>query len=113
MRPGDVYMADLPQSDGREQSGMRPVLVLQDDGYAGHSPTVLIVPTTGTLAATRFVGTILMPATPGNGLTKDSVLLVFQFRAIDRSRFGRRLGATEPAILAQVYQTLDRLTGHP
>lgn len=113
MPVGDIYWADLPPSDGREQSGRRPVLVLQDDGYAGSLPTALIVPLTSTRAAGRFPGTVFLPATRANGLTADSVLLVFQTRALDRTRFGLRIGVVEPAILAQVYQALDQLTGHP
>jgi mRNA interferase MazF len=113
MDVGDLFWGDLPSTDGREQSGRRPVMVLQDDAYAGRLPTVLIVPLTSSTAATRYPGTVLIPATAANGLSSDSVLLVFQLRALDRNRFGSYIGAVEPAILAQVYQALDKLTGHP
>jgi mRNA-degrading endonuclease toxin of MazEF toxin-antitoxin module len=63
MAVGDIHWADLPRADGREQSGRRPVMLLQDDGYAGSLPTVLIVPMTSALAALRFPGTVLIPAT--------------------------------------------------
>lgn len=113
MDVGDLFWADLPTTDGREQSGRRPVMVLQDDSYAARVPTVLIVPLTSSTTTTRYPGTVLIPATAANGLTSDSVLLVFQLKALDRKRFGSYIGAAEPAILAQVYQALDRLTGHP
>lgn len=113
MDVGELCWADLPTTDGHEQSGRRPVMVIQDDSYAGQLPTVLIVPLTSTRAAARFPGTVFIPATTGNGLAADSVLLIFQVRALDRTRFGRRIGVVEPAILTQVYQTLDQLTGHP
>lgn len=113
MPVGDLFWADLPPSDGHEQSGRRPVMVFQDDGYARSLPTVIIIPLTSTRTASRFPGTVVIPATATNGLTSDSVLLVFQLRALDRSRLGSRIGAIEQAILDQVYQTLDRLTGHP
>jgi mRNA interferase MazF len=113
MPVGDIHWAILPRSDGYEQSGRRPVMILQDDGYAGSLPTVLIVPLSSSLAAQRFPGTVLLPATAENGLATDSVLLVFQVRALDRRRLQSRIGAAEPAVVAQVYQALDQLTGHP
>src|SRR5689334_11859974 len=113
MTVGDIFWADLPGTDGHEQSGRRPVMILQDDSYGGFLPTVLIVPITSTQAALKFRGTVAIPATSANGLAYDSVLLVFQLRTLDRIRFGTQLGATEQTVLDQVYKTLDNLTGHP
>lgn len=111
MQPGEVWQIDYPQTDGREQAGKRPALVLQHDGYARNSPLVLTIPFTTTTGTTRFPAVIPVPTTAGNGLTADSFLLVFQIRATDRTRVRSLLGVVEPAILAQVYEALDRLTG--
>lgn len=113
MPVGDIVWADLPGTDGHEQSGRRPVMVLQDDGYAGILPTVLIVPMTSARAALRFPGTVMIAATSTNGLAYDSVLLVFQLRTLDRSRFLQPIGMAEAGVVAQVYKALDTLTGHP
>ena len=113
MAPGDLYWADLPDMAGREQHGYRPVLILQDDGYAARLPTMLVVPLTKTRAAAGFPGSVVIPATTANGLTYDSVALVSQTRACDRTRFGVLIGVVEPAVLTQVYAILDRLTGRP
>ena len=113
MPVGDIYWGNLPPSDGHEQSGRRPVMILQDDGYAGSLPTVIIIPMSSSLAALRFPGTVAITATSANGLAYDSVLLVFQIRALDRSRLGRRIGTAEPVVVAQVYEALDKLTAHP
>ena len=113
MPVGEIVWADLPASDGHEQSGRRPVMISQDDGYAGSLSTVLIVPMTSSLAVLRYPGTVAITATPANGLAYDSVLLVFQIRALDLSRLGRMIGTAEPAIVAHVYEALDKLTGHP
>ncbi len=113
MPVGDIVWADLPPSDGHEQSGRRPVMIFQDDGYARSLPTTLIIPLTSSWAALRLPGTVAMPATTASGLAYDSVLLVFQIRALDRRRLGARIGTAEPNVIAQVYQALDALTGHP
>jgi mRNA interferase MazF len=113
MAIGDIVWADLPPSDGYEQSGRRPVMIFQDDGYAGSLPTTLIIPMTSSLAALRFPATVAIPATAANGLAHDSVLLVFQIRVLDRKRLGRRIGTAEASVVAHVYEALDKLTGHP
>jgi mRNA interferase MazF len=110
---GDIVWADLPPSDGYEQAGRRPVLILQDDGYARSLPTIIIIPISSSSAALRFPGTVEIPATDANGLTYDSVILVFQIRALDRRRLRAQIGVADQAVLAQVYQSLDQLTGHP
>jgi mRNA interferase MazF len=112
MRPGDVYEVDHPSVDGREQAGQRPSLILQDEAFAGRSPLVVTIPFT-TAAVTRFPAVIPVAASTANGLTQDSFLLVFQVRASDRARIKKKLGTVDPAVLAQVYAALDKLTGRP
>lgn len=112
MKPGDIYWVDLPPSQGREQAGRRPAIVLQDDGYAGGLPLFIAVPLTTAAASRRFAGTVPIPATADNGLSQDSVALVFQLRALDRRRLRERIGTIGAEALATIYHELDRLTGH-
>jgi mRNA-degrading endonuclease toxin of MazEF toxin-antitoxin module len=60
MTPGEIYWVDLPPANGREQSGRRPAVALQDDGVAGASPMVLAAPMTSATAASRFPGTVVV-----------------------------------------------------
>ena len=43
---GDVYIAELGENYGHEQSGTRPVIIMQNDVGNYFSPTVTIVPLT-------------------------------------------------------------------
>ncbi len=111
MRRGDICLVRLPPADGREQAGTRPAIIVQDP-IAGRSlPTVLVIPLTSQLAATRFPGTLVIEPDVHNGLTTTSVALVFQTRAIDRRRLGPRLGAIRTGQLDQLFQILDQLVG--
>ena len=47
LRRGDIYSADLSPSVGSEQSGSRPVLVLQNNIGNCFSPTIIIAAITG------------------------------------------------------------------
>jgi mRNA-degrading endonuclease toxin of MazEF toxin-antitoxin module len=89
-------------------------MVLQDDAVGQTSPLVLTIPLTTTPGlGRRYPAVVFVPADAANGLAADSYALVFQLRATDRRRFRNRVGVVSAAVLAQVYQALDRLTGHP
>ena len=45
-RRGDCYWADLDPTEGHEQAGRRPVLVLSDDRYNERSGMIVMVPLT-------------------------------------------------------------------
>jgi len=86
-------------------------MVIQDDGYAGKLPTVLVVPLTSTHNALRFAGTTLIVATTESGLRNDSVALVFQCVAIDRNQIGEQMGQVTDQERIQVLDELKKLTG--
>jgi mRNA interferase MazF len=111
VKPGEVYLVRYPDSNGHEQAGRRPSIVLQDDSFAAKSPFVLALPLT-TTAVTRFPGVVFVPADAQNGLSSDSYAMVFQLRATDRRRFLSKLGEVSTAVLGQIYQALDKLTEH-
>jgi mRNA interferase MazF len=84
---------------------------VQEDQATVSLPTVLVVPFTGTQAATRFPGTVAVQPDAQNGLTVPSVALVFQLTAIDRRNCLQPLGVLDPVTLDQIFAALDKLTG--
>ena len=111
MNNGDIHWIDLPVAGGREQRRRRPAIVIQDEKIGEKLPTVLVVPLTGSKRAMRFAGTVLIAATEVSGLKNDSVALVFQALAIDRSRVDERTGTVSEAERAEVQKQLRVLTG--
>ena len=45
-RRGDIYYCDLGRNHGSLQSGLRPVVILQNDVGNRYSPTTIVVPMT-------------------------------------------------------------------
>jgi mRNA interferase MazF len=72
---------------------------------------VLVVMLTSQLAALRFPASVRVEPTAENGLRVPSVAMAFQARALDRSRFRRRIGLVSPADLTAILTELNRLTG--
>lgn len=105
MARGDVLLVELPYprgAPGYEQTGRRPAVAVQADLPGASLPTVMIVPLTSQLTASRFPHTIAVDPSPQNGLTDPSVLLVFQLRALDQGRILRTIGHLEQNYLDQL-----------
>ncbi len=111
MRKGEVWKVRLPPAAGHTQAGERPAIIVQNDQHTAALPTVVVVPLTGTLAASRFAGTHVVQPDAQNGLTIPSVALVFQVRALDKRDLVQRLGEVDPAVLDDILRLLADLTG--
>ncbi len=57
MKRGEVWRVNFPSVPGHAQTGVRPAVIVQDDGVTVSLTTVLVVPFTGARAAARFPGT--------------------------------------------------------
>jgi len=111
MQRGEVWLVRLPFGPGREQSGERPAIVLQDSIQGQGSPLVVVIPLTSQVAALRFPGSFTIEPSADNGLTAPSVAMVFQIRALDRSRFLRQIGKIHAEAVENIFVKLDVLLG--
>ena len=98
MRKGEIWSVAIPGTNGHEQSGMRPVIVLSQV----EANIVMIVPFTSNLHALRFPHTINVHQTEENGLTQESVALTFQLRAIDQKRLKKKIGSLNQEIMNKI-----------
>ena len=102
---GEAWLADLAPTRGTEQSGVRPVLVVQTDRANQHSPHTIIVPFTTRIRQKLLPSHVLVPAGEG-GLTQDSVALAEQIRVMDLTRLTRKLGDLPSARMQEVDDAL-------
>ena len=86
-------------------------MIIQDERIGEKLPTVLVVPLTSSQRALRFAGTTSIAATTKSGLKIDSVALVFQALAIDRSRVDDKTGLVSGQERAETQKQLRILTG--
>ena len=86
---GEIYFVDLNPTQGREQSGKRPVLVLSIDEI-NRLPLVVtvIVGTKGDNIPNDYPTNIRVSATE-SGLPLETVFLGFQIRYLNPKRFNQ------------------------
>jgi len=99
---GDVFKAVLDPTKGSEQGGVRPVVVVSRDAINASSPVVIVIPITDLDHKQRLYPSHVALRQGSGGLTKDSVALAEQIRAIEKSRFTEHWGKLGPVEMEQV-----------
>ena len=107
MNRGDVYLARLDPTEGSEQSGSRPVVVVSLDAINRSSPVVIVVPCTSWSAGRRLYPSQVLLTAPDGGLRSDSVALGEQVRAIAKDRLSDRWGALEKDTMNRIDRALQ------
>jgi mRNA interferase MazF len=103
---GDVFSARLDPTEGSEQAGTRPVVVVSRDSINANSPVVVIVPITDAANIKRtYPSHVFLPKDSG-GVKMDSVAKTEQIRAIEVSRFVGYYGRLEKDALARVEEAI-------
>lgn len=105
---GDVRWADLNPVRGREQAGLRPVLILSHDVFNERSRTVIAVALTSQEPRAGFPLTLESRAA---GLAKRSWIKISQVRTLAVERMGRRLGRASKEEVARVVDGLNEIIG--
>jgi len=101
----EIYLIELPKTNGHEQHGVRPALVISKP----IKQIAIIIPFTSNMTALRFPYTLKIEPSKENGLSFPSILLIFQIRAIDSKRLVRRLGILEDSYKEQVRNNLKKI----
>ncbi len=106
MKRGDVFDARLNPSEGSEQAGVRPVVVVSRDVINKNSSVIVVVPLTKAANVKRNYPNNVTIEKGAGGLTFESVLLGGQVRAISKSRLLRQRGTLSTKIMQQVDRAL-------
>ena len=105
---GEIRWADLNPVRGREQAGLRPVLILSHDVFNDRSGTVIAVALTSQEPRAGFPLTLESKAP---GLPKRSWVKISQIRTLAVERIGRRLTRVPNEELTRVVEGLNEIIG--
>ena len=105
---GEIRWADLHPVRGREQAGLRPVLILSQDVFNERSGTVIAVALTSQPQRAGFPLTLEIHSTR---LPKKSWVKISQIRTLAVERIGKVMGRASPEELAQVVEGLNEIVG--
>jgi mRNA interferase MazF len=104
VKRGEVYEARLDPTEGSEQGGNRPVVIVSRNAINAASPVIVVVPCTTYRTTRRIYPSQVLLHAPDGGLKVDSVALGEQVRAMAKSRLQARWGSLSEESL----RSLDR-----
>lgn len=93
-------MVELNGSKGREQSGVRPAVIIQNNAGNKHSPTTIIAPMTS--KTKRNIPTHIHLNSQEGGLQKDSTILCEQITVIDKERLLNKIGSLSNNVIDEI-----------
>jgi mRNA interferase ChpB len=106
MKRGDIYLVSLDPTEGREQRGSRPVLVVSPTEFNEATKLPVVLPITNGGEFARRLGF----AVAVTGIKTTGVVRCDQPRVIDlAARHGRKVDALPEAILDEVLAKVGTL----
>lgn len=103
---GEIYWADLNPVRGREQAGLRPVLVLSHELFNKKSETAIVMAIT---SQPQRAGYPLTIAVSEGTLPKPSWLKISQVRTVSVERLGKKIAALDPDTVGKALDGLMEL----
>ncbi len=103
---GDVVWAELSPVVGKEQAGLRPVVVLSHDVFNERSGTVIAVAVSSQEPRAGFPLTLEIRTAR---LPKRSWVKISQIRTLSVERLGKRLARIEPEEVDQIIQGFNEI----
>ena len=105
---GEIRWADLNPARGREQAGLRPVLILSQDIFNERSGTVIAMAITSRPQQAGFPLTLELDSTD---LPKRSWVKISQIRTLSVERIGKTLARVSLEQLNQAIEGLNEIIG--
>ena len=105
---GDIIWADLNPVKGREQAGLRPVLIVSHEVFNERSGTVIALAVTSQLPKAGFPLTFELKS---RALPKRSWVKISQIRTLSVERLGKKIGKIPPEQLNQIVKGLNEIIG--
>ena len=90
MHRGEIYLVDLNNHTGSEQTGIRPAIIVQNETGNLNSPTTIVCPLTSQKKPSMITHVALSPK--DCGIIKDSIVLCEQICVIDKKLVRKKLG---------------------
>jgi mRNA interferase MazF len=105
---GEIYWANLNPVRGREQGGVRPVLIISHDVFNQRSGTVIAMAIT---SQPQRAGFPLTYPVPSGILPQPSWVKISQVRTLSTERLRDQVGQVSEPELKRIFNGLSQLVG--
>jgi len=89
----DIVLVNLNPTKGSEQKGMRPCLVVQNNGANKHAKTTVVCVFSSVIK--KYPHTLIIAPSDINQLEVESRLDLLQIRTVDKMRLVKKIGVLD------------------
>lgn len=107
MKQGEIWYANLNPTEGSEQSGFRPVLIVSGNLANEYAPVVVCCPITTKLK--HYKGNLILSPDEHNGLKAPSEVMAIHIRSLSKSRLKERIGRIPMSQVSMLKETINDL----
>lgn len=107
MKQGELWYADLNPAKGREQAGLRPVLIISGNLLNQYMDIVICCPLTSKVK--NYKGNPVLEPNKVNNLKQRSEVLTFHIRSVSKQRLVRMIGKVSNEEILFLKKSLDEI----
>ena len=107
MKKGEIWYAQLSPSQGSEQAGFRPVVIISGNLLNTYTNVVWICPLTSKIKG--YKGNLILDPTKENGLANKSEVMNLHLRSISKTRLKEKIGFVSFKELETIRKNLSEI----
>lgn len=105
IKQAEIWLTDLNPTQGSEQAGVRPVVVISGNLMNQNLSVVIACPLTSKIK--NYKGNVILKPNTKNKLTQTSEVLTFHLRSMAKDRLLKKVGTISSTDLQQIKQCLE------
>ena len=107
MNQGEIWYTNLNPTEGSEQAGFRPVVIISGNLLNKYANSVVCCPLTTKIK--NYHGNLILAATQQNGLTETYEVLTLHVRSLSKTRLKQRIGTLSKSEIAKIQKCLNEI----
>lgn len=107
MKQRDIYLVNLNPTQGNEQRGIRPVVIISGNTMNKNLGIFIICPLSSQIK--NYASCVVLKKNNINQLEQDSEIITFQIRTVSKERFIKKIGEINQEELKEVVFKLNEV----
>jgi len=107
MKQGEIWYTNLNPTEGSEQVGFRPVVILSGNLMNQYLNVVIVCPITTKLK--NYKGNVVLSPNKTNRLSKESEIMLMHVRSLSKHRLKEKLGHISASDLQLLVKGLNEI----
>jgi mRNA interferase MazF len=107
MNQGEIWYTNLNPSEGSEQAGFRPVVIISGNLLNKYANILICCPLTTKIK--NYHGNLILQPSDQNGLTETSEVLTFHVRSLSKNRLKKKIGFLSKSEIGKIQKCLNEI----